>query len=326
MNRRDTVIAMLALGAAPFARAQQVGRIPRVGYLQTSTRKQQLHLVKAFEDGLSDHGYRVGQNLLIEYRFADGDVARLPALAAELVQLQVDVILTGANPPTVAAWKITKAIPIVTAFTSDPVGAGLIASLARPAGNVTGLTSDTGDEIYGKRLELLREVVPTLSRVAVLWNPDFPPNQRRWTAIREIARKLKLELVSKEMRGPEDFKPVFDAVAKERVRALLVLFDTMVFNYRDQIGNLIAKQRLPTISEATDMAEVGLLLTYGVDPRDLWRQAATYVDKILKGAKPSDLPVAQPTKFELVVNLKSAKSLGIKVPQSVLIRADRVIE
>ena len=324
MNRRNAVITFLALGAAPFARAQQAGRIPRVGYLQTSTRKQQLHLVKAFEDGLSDHGYRVGQNILIEYRFADGDVERLPALAAELVQLKVDVILTGANPPTVAAWKATKTIPIVTAFGNDPVGTGLIASLARPGGNVTGLTSDTGDEIYGKRLELLREVVPKLSRVAVLWNSGFAPNRDRLKAISESARKLKLELRSKEMRGPDDLNTVFDAMANERVHALLVVLDTMVFNSRDQIGSLAAKHRLPAISEG--MVDAGFLLNYGADPRDLWRQAAAYVDKILKGAKPGELPIEQPTTFELVVNMKTAKAMGLAVPQSILLRAERVIE
>ncbi|MBI3371979.1 MAG: ABC transporter substrate-binding protein [Betaproteobacteria bacterium] len=326
MNRRDTVLALLGLGAAPLAGAQQTGKTYRVGYLQTSSRKQQLHLVKAFEDGLVDHGYRIGQNIIIEYRFADGNVERLPGLAAELAQLKVDVFLTGANPPTVAARQSTKSIPIVMAFGNDPVGSGLVASLARPAGNITGLTSDTGDEIYGKRLELLREVVPKLSRVAVLWNADYAPNRNRLKLMNEIAPKLKLELLSKEMRGPDDFKTVFDAIANERVHALLLMLDTMVFNYRDRIGSLVTKHRLPAISEAGDLADAGLLLTYGVNARDLWRQAAAYVDKILKGANPADLPVAQPTKFELVVNLKTAKALGLKIPQSVLLRVDRAIE
>jgi putative ABC transport system substrate-binding protein len=326
MNRRDTVLALLALVAAPLAEAQQTGKTYRVGYLQASTRKQQLHLVKAFEDGLYDRGYRVGQNIVIEFRFADGRLERLPALATDLVQLNVDVIVTGSNPSTIAARQATKTIPIVMTFGNDPVGAGLIASLARPAGNVTGVTADTGDEILGKRLELLTEVVPRLSRVAVLWNPNFAPNQNRWKVTTDVARKLGLELRSMEARGPDDLESAFHAMAKDRAQALLVLVDPVLFNYRDQIGSLATTNRLPAISELGDLAVAGLLLSYGVDPRDLWRRAGGYVDKILKGDKPADLPVEQPTKFELVINMKAAKALGPKIPQSLLIRADRVIE
>lgn len=306
--------------------AQQTGKIYRVGYLQGSTREQQLHLVKAFEDGLRDLGYRDGQNIVIEYRFADARMERLPALAADLVRLNVDAILTGSNPGTVAAKQATKTIPIVMAFGNDPVGAGLIASLARPGGNITGVTADTGDEIYGKRLELLKDVIPKFSRVAVLWNPDFAPNQGRWRVTSDAARKRGLQVLSMEARGSGDLQSAFDAMTKERANALLVLLDPIMFNYRDQIGTLATKNRLPVISEARDQAVAGLLLTYGVDPRNLWRRAAGYVDKILKGAKPSDLPIEQPTKFELVINGKTAKALGIKIPNSILLQADEVIQ
>ena len=327
MNRRDTVLALLALGAAPrIVGAQQTGKIYRVGYLQGSTREQQLHLVKAFEDGLRDLGYRDGQNIVIEYRFADARMERLPALAADLVRLNVDAIVTGTNPSTDAALQATKSIPIVMAFGNDPVGAGLIASLARPGGNITGVTADTGDEIYGKRLQLLKDVIPKFSRVAVLWNPDFAPNQGRWKVTSDAARKLGLQMLSMEARGSDNLELAFNTMVKERANALLLLLDPVLFNYRGQIGTMAAKNRLPAIAELRDMAVAGLLLTYGVDPRGAWRRAAGYVDKILKGAKPSDLPIEQPTKFELVINGKTAKALGIAIPQSLLLGADEVIQ
>lgn len=327
MNRRDTVLALLALGAAPrIVGAQQSGKIYRVGYLQLSTREQQLHLVKAFEDGLRDLGYRVGQNIVIEYRFADAKMERLPALAADLVRLNVDAILTGTNPSTIAARQATKSIPIVMAIGTDPVGAGLVASLARPGGNITGLTADTGDEIVGKRLELLKNVNSKLSRIAVLWNPDFAPNQGRWNVTSDAARKLGLQLLSKEARGSGDLESAFDAMVKERANALLVLLDPVLYNFRAQIGSLAAKHRLPAVSDVRELAVAGLLLTYGVDLPGLWRRATAYVDKILKGAKPSDLPIEQPTKFELVINGKTAKALGITIPQSVLLQANEVIQ
>ena len=325
MRRREFLASLVAL-AAGNAGAQQTGKIYRVGYLQGSTREQQLHLVKAFEDGLRDLDYRVGQNIVIEYRFADARMERLPALAADLVRLNVDAIVTGTNPSTVAARQATTTIPIVMAFGNDPVGAGLIASLARPGGNVTGVTADTGDEIFGKRLELLKNIVPKLSRVAVLWNPDFAPNQGRWKVTSDAVRKLGLQVLSMEARGSDDLESAFNAMVKERANALLVLLDPVLFNYRGQIGTMATKNRLPAVAELRDMAVAGLLLTYGVDPRGAWRRAAGYVDKILKGAKPSDLPIEQPTKFEMVINLKTAKALGLTIPQSVLLRADEVIE
>jgi len=325
---RRAFLGALALAAAlpREARAQPAGRVYKVGYLQTSTREQALHLLKAFEGGLRDLGYRVGQNVVIEERFAQARVERLPELAADLVRLNVDVIVTGVNSNTIAAKQATTTIPIVMTSGNDPVGAGLVASLARPGGNITGLSQDTGDEINGKRLELLKDVLPKLSRVAVLSNPDFAPNQARWKATADAARKLGLALLSAEARGLDDLERAFASMTKERAGAFVVLGDAVLFNYRGQIGSMATRNRLPAISNVKEYAEAGLLVSYGVSLPDMWRRAATYVDKILKGAKPADLPVEQPTKFELVINLKTAKALGLTLPQSFVARTDQVIE
>ncbi len=322
---RLAVLALAILGMPLAADAQPAGKVYRVGYLQTSTREQQLHLVKAFEDGLRDLGYRVGQNVVIEYRFAEARPERLPSLAAELVRLKVDVIVTGINSNTVAAKQATTTIPIVMANSIDPVGAGFVANLARPGGNITGVTQDTGDEMFGKRLELLKDILPRLSRVGILWNPAFAPNQGRWKATADAAGKLGLALLSVEMREPDDLERAFASIRKERAGGLVVMSDGVLFTYRDRIGSMAISNRLPAISTVSEWAEAGLLLTYGASLRDLWRRSATYVDKILKGAKPGDLPVEQPSKFELVVNLKTAKALGLTIPRSVLGRADEVI-
>jgi putative ABC transport system substrate-binding protein len=329
MQRRD-FITLLGSAAAtwPLAvRAQQpAGRVYRVGYLMIASREQQLHLIDAFEEGLRSLGYRVGENVVIEYRLANGEMERLPALAADLVRLGVDVIVTGANPNTVAAMKATTTIPIVMTTSADPVSAGLVASLARPGGNVTGLTQDTGVEIYGKRLELLKETPPNPSRVGILWNPDFAPNQSRVESMREAARALGLTLVPVEARRLDALEQAFATMVGERAQALVVLPDPVLFNYRGQVGEMALRNRLPGVSSVREYAEAGLLLTYGVDFRDLFRRSAVFVDKIFKGAKPADLPVQQPTKFELLVNLKTAKALGVEVPTSLLQRADEVIE
>jgi putative ABC transport system substrate-binding protein len=331
IKRRAFIAALAgaaATGAWPLtARAQQsAGRVHRIGYLQGSSREQQLHLVKAFEDGLRNLGYRIGENIVIEYRFANAEMERLPALAADLVRLGVDIIVTGNNPNTVAAMQATMTIPIVMTNGVDPVSAGVIASLARPGGNVTGLTQDTGDEIYGKRLELLKDTLPNLSRVAVLWNPDFATNLGRLKAMREAAQALGLTLLPVEWRGPDALEQAFATMVRERAQALVVLGDPVLFNYRGQIAATVLRNRLPAVSAVREQAEAGLLLAYGVDLRDLWRRAAVFVDKIFKGAKPGDLPVEQPTKFELVINLKAAKALGITIPAGLLLRADEVIE
>jgi putative ABC transport system substrate-binding protein len=329
MKRREFV-RILGGAAATWplaARAQQpAARVYRVGYLTVASREQTQHLIKAFEEGLRSLGYRVGENVVIEYRFADGEMERLPALAAGLVRLGVDVIVTGTNPNTVAAMKATATIPIAMTNSIDPVSAGLVASLARPGGNVTGFTADTGDEIFGKRLELLKETLPNLSRVGILWNPDVAPNHSRLTSIREAAPALGMTLVSAEARGLDALEQAFATMVRERVQGFVVLSDGVLFNHRGQIAVMALRNRLPAASTQSEYAEAGLLLTYGVDFRDLFRRSAVFVDKIFKGAKPADLPVEQPTKFELVVNLKTAKALGIDLPPTLLARADEVIE
>jgi putative ABC transport system substrate-binding protein len=328
--RRREFITLLGGAAATWplaAPAQQpAGRVFRVGYLTIASREQQLHLITAFEEGLRSLGYRVGENVVIEYRFADGELERLPALAADLVRLGVDVIVTGVNPNTVAAMKATATIPIVMTNSTDPIGSGLVASLARPGGNVTGFAADAGYEIFGKRLELLKETLPNLSRVGILWNPDFAPNLARLKSMRETTEALGLTLVPAEARRLDLLEQAFATMVRERAQAFVVLSDGVLFNCRGQITAMALRNRLPAASTQKEYAEAGLLLTYGVDFRDLFRRSAVFVDKIFKGAKPADLPVEQPTKFELVINLKTAKALGIIVPPTLLTRADEVIE
>ena len=328
--KRRAFIALVGGAAAGMplaARAQQPGgRVYRVGYFALGSREQQIHLSKAFEDGLRSLGYRVGENVVIEYRFANGQLERLPTLAEELVQLGVDVIVTAAHQNTVAAMKATTTIPIVMTNSVDPVGAGLVASLVRPGSNVTGFGVDAGDEIFGKRLELLKETLPNLSRVGILWNPDFAPNRSRLTSMSEAAQALRLTLVPAEARGLDALEQAFAAMVRERAQAFVVLGEPVMFGNRGQIAAMAIRERLPAISTAKEYAEAGSLLTYGPNLQDQFRRSAGFVDKIFKGAKPADLPVEQPTKFELVINLKTAKALGLEVPPSVLARADEVIE
>ena len=329
MKRRDFITLLGGTAATwPLAvRAQQpAGPVYRVGYLAITSRATSLHSVKAFEQGLRSLGYRVGENVVIEYRFADGEMARLPALAADLVRLGVDIIVSGTNVTTVAAMKATTTIPIVMTNSAEPVSAGLVASLARPGGNVTGFSSEPGEEIYGKRLEFLKETRPSLSRVGILWNPDFAPNQERLTSIREAAPALGLTLVPDEARGLDALEQAFATMVRERAQVLVVLSDGVLFNCRGQIGVMAVRNRLPAISAVREYVEAGLLLSYGIDLPDQFRRSAVFVDKIFKGAKPADLPVELPTKFELVINLKTAKALGIDVPPTLLSRADEVIE
>ncbi|MBR1127125.1 ABC transporter substrate-binding protein [Bradyrhizobium iriomotense] len=312
----------------PFgARAQQPVRWRyRVGYLASASREQTLRNVGAFEAGLRSLGYRAGENVVIEYRFADGDMGRLAALATEVVGLGVDVIVSGTNATTVAAMKATRTIPIVMANSAEPVSAGLVASLARPGGNVTGFSSEPGDEINGKRLEFLKDTLPNLSRVGILWNPDFAPNQDRLASLREAAQALGLTLVPAEARGPDMLEQAFATMVRERAQVLVVLSDGVLFNHRGLIGVMAVRNRLPAISAVREYAEAGFLLSYGTDLPDQFRRSAALVDKILKGAKPGDLPVERPTKYELVINLQTAKALGINMPPTVLTRADVVIE
>jgi putative ABC transport system substrate-binding protein len=283
---------------------------------------------EAFRQGLRDLGYAEGRNLVIEYRDAEGKFERLPALAAELVALKVDVILAGSTPHAVAAKQATRTIPIVVASVGDPVSSGLVTSLARPGGNVTGL-SILAPELVGKCLELLKQAVPGVSLVAVLWQPGAAGERtvRDMLKAAEVAaRALGVRPQFVEARGPADFDRAFSDMTKARAGALTVLGTPMFFNERRRLVELTAKNRLPAVYPLREYVDAGGLMAYGPNLADLFRRAATYVDRILKGAKPADLPVEQPTKFELVINLKTAKALGLTIPQSVLGRADRVIE
>ena len=329
MKRREFITLLGGATAWPLAaRAQQpAGRAYRVGYLGIPSREQMpLYLTRALEEGLRSLGYRVGENVAIEYRFANGERERLPALAADLVRLGVDIIVTGFNPITVAAMNATTTIPIVMTTGVDPVSAGLVASLARPGGNVTGLAADAGGEILGKRFELLKEALPNLSRLGIMFNPDFAYNRTRLTAMTETARALGLTTIPVEARGLDALEQAFELMVRERAQAFVMQGDNVLFNYRGQIAEMALRNRLPAASLQRELAEAGFFLTYGADFGDLYRRSAVFVDKIFKGAKPADLPVEQPTKFELVSNLKTAKALGISVPPIMLARADEVIE
>jgi putative ABC transport system substrate-binding protein len=329
MKRREFITLLGGATAWPLAaRAQQpAGRVYRIGYQSIGSREHTLGYINAFEEGLRTLGYRVGDNVVIEYRFANGEMERLPSLAADLVRLGVDIIIAhGGNPSAVAAMKATTTIPIVMTGTIDPVGTGLVASLARPGGNVTGVVADAGGEILGKRFELLKETLPNLSRVGILWNPDVAVVRNRQILMTETARTLGLTTIPVEARGLDALEQAFAMMVSARAQAFVMQGDSVLLSYRDRIAEMALRNRLPAASLQRELAEAGFLLTYGADYRDLYRRSAAFVDKIFKGAKPADLPVEQPTKFELVINLKTAKALGIIVPPTLLTRADEVIE
>ena len=310
------------------AEAQQAAKIARIGYLSNNLAGNP-PAREAFLQGLRDLGYVEGRNLVIEYRDAEGNAERLPALAAELVALKVDVIVAATGTPAVlAAKQATKAIPIVFTAAADPVTSGLVASLARPGGNVTGLSNVT-PELVGKWLELLTQAVPGVSRVALLWEPGSMPERTDKDILRAAdvaARALGVRLQVIDVRGPADFDKAFSDMTKERAGAVTVMGSTMIISERRHLVDLAAKHRLPAVYTWRWFVDAGGLMAYGPDFADMFRRAATYVDKILKGAKPADLPVEQPTKFELVINLKTAKALGLTIPPSLLQRADQVIE
>jgi putative ABC transport system substrate-binding protein len=328
--RRREFITLLGGAAATWPLAtsaqQPAGRVSRVGYLGIPSREQALHLIKAFEERLRSLGYRDGDNVAIEYRFANGELERLPALAAELVRLGADVIVASSNPGTVAAMKATTTVPIVMIGGVDPVSTGLVASLARPGGNVTGLTPDAGSEILGKRFELLKEILPNLSRVGILFNPDVAFNRSRQTSMTATARTLGLTTIPVEARGLDALEQAFAMMVRERAQAFVMQGDSVLYNNRRQIVEMALRNHLPAASLQKEYADAGFLLTYGADTQDLYRRAAGFVDKIFKGANPAELPVEQPTKFELVINLKTAKALGVIMPPTLLARADEVIE
>jgi len=314
--------------AAPLAtEAQQATTIARIGWLGTQAAGGP-HLLEAFRQGLRDLGYTEGRNVVIEYRYSAGKSEQLPALAAELVALKVDVIVAANTPAALAAKRATRTIPIVCPAFPDPVATGLVTSFARPGGNVTGL-SFFGPELVGKRMELLKQAMPGISRVAVLLVPtDVAEGQGEATlkAAEVAARRLGVRLQIVEARGPGDIDRAFSDMTKERTDALTLLGGRMLFEERGRVVKLAAKKRLPAVYGLKEYVDVGGLMAYGPNVQELFRRAATYVDKILRGAKPADLPVEQPTKFELVINLKTAKALGLTIPPSLLARADQVIE
>jgi len=327
MDRR-AFLGALGLLAAPLAAEAQQGTMPRVGWLSlfSGSDPQVQRSVDFFRQALRDLGHVEGQSIAIEYRWAEGKSERLLDLAMELVRLKVAVIVAqGGVPPAQAAQRATKAIPIVLSGPADPVAAGLVASLARPGGSITGPTL-LSDQLMGKGLELLRELVPKVTRVAVLWNPTNPGNTHQLRGAEAAAAASGVRLLPVEARAPAEIDGAFVAMARERVGALLVVLDVLFYDRRERITALAAKNRLPAVYPHNVFADAGGLMSNAGSRSDLYRQMAVYVNKILKGAKPADLPVEQPTKFELIINLKTAKALGLTIPPSLLQRADQVIE
>jgi ABC-type uncharacterized transport system substrate-binding protein len=325
MKKKITVLALCALLCAlsVSAQAQQPKKVPRIGYLAPGSRSSVS--VEAFQQGLRDLGYIKGQNVVIEYRYAEGMADRVPNLAAELVQRKIDVIVVSGTPATQAVKNATKTIPIVMVSVTDPVGTGLVASLAHPGGNVTGL-SNLYENLGGKQLELLKEAFPKTSRVAVLWDPANASNALWLGQLKVASSALRVTLQPVEVHVPDDLDPAFAAIKREGAGAFCALANTLVGTYGARIIDFAAKSRLPAMYPESRFTNAGGLMSYGANFADLYRRAATYVDKILKGAKPADLPVEQPTKFELVINLKTAKQIGVTIPQSVLYKADKVIK
>jgi len=318
------VILVSALAVA-LAEAQQPTKIPRIGFLGNSTPALEENLVGPFREGLRDLGYVEGKNILIEYRWAEGKYDRFPALISELIGQKVDVIVTAGTPASLAVKKAAPSIPLVMMAVGDPIGTGLIESLAQPGGNVTGLTSIAPD-LEGKRLELLREVIPKLSHVAVFWNPANPIQVILEKEVQAAARAFRMKVLSLGVQAPEQFDNAFATIRRERPGALLVLADRLFLHNRVPIMNFATQHRLPGVYAYLELVEAGGLMSYGPSYADMHRRAATYVDKILKGRKPADLPVEQPIKFEFVINLKAAKQIGLTIPPNVLVRADRVIK
>jgi putative tryptophan/tyrosine transport system substrate-binding protein len=319
------VLSLLVASLGGQAQQSQPAKLPRIGYLFLQPFAATAHLRDAFRQGLRELGYAEGQNIAIEFRNAEGRPERLLDLATELVRLKVDVIVAAPEASVEAAKHAAKAIPIVMAVSFDPVGRGFVASLARPGGNITGL-STVSPELTGKRLELLKEMIPKLSRVAVIWDAESSRYSDQMKEMRAAAQTLKVRLESVSLSGASpDFEAAVQTVRSGGVEALIVVDSSRAFGQRVQIAAVAAKHRLPALAGFREFAQAGGLMAYGASLPDMHRRSATYVDKILKGATPADLPVEQPTKFELVINLKTAKALGLTIPQSLLVRADEVI-
>jgi putative tryptophan/tyrosine transport system substrate-binding protein len=327
MNRKLWLLPVLLLTSFNLVEAQQPTKIPRIGYVSgTGNATNQGPYVEALRQGLRDLGYAEGKNIAIEYRGAEGKSDRYPSLINELVQLKVDVLVVPTLPAILAARQATKTIPIVMVTNADPVATGLVESLARPGGNITGLSTLTQD-LSGKRLELLTDVVPRLSRVGVLRDVDSQTSAIAFLEYEATARALKVQLQSLDVRGPNpNLEGAFQAAVKGRNNAIITITNSNLFLQQKRIVDLAITNRLPSMYQGTTWVESGGLMSYSTDDLAVYRRAATYVDKILKGTKPADLPIEQPTKFEFVINLKTAKQIGLTIPQKVLIRADKVIK
>ena len=307
------------------SQAQHKGHVPRVGYLGTSSASLEAELVNAFREGLRERGYVEGQNIVVEYRWAEGNYQRFPDLIADLVKLKVDLILTAGTPGALAAKRATQTIPIVMAVTGDAVATGLVSSLARPGGNLTGLTT-MAPELEGKRLEILRELVPKLATLVVLLNTSNPFTAIQSEQTKISAKSLGIQVQPIDLQRPEDLKDAFARFARQRPDAMTMVADRFLLAHRAEIVEFVAKTRVPAMYPYRDFVVAGGLMSYAPSYEDLFRRSATYVDKILRGAKPSDLPIEQPTKFEFLVNVKTAKTLGVPIPPSLLLRADHVFE
>jgi ABC-type uncharacterized transport system substrate-binding protein len=328
MSRRILILFCLLITVCLItaaAEAQQRTKVPRIGYLGAYSPSAGALLLDAFRQGLRELGHVEGQNIFIDYRWAEGRPDRLAALAGELTDLRVDVIVTHSNAAVAAVQRATRTIPVVVAVMGDPVGSGFVASLARPGGNITGL-STLAEGMAGKWVELLTEAVPKVARVTVLAVTQTPAHRTSWTEVQAAAQALQLTLQRQEIVGPDEIEYAFASLIKGRAQGLIVLPHAVTLAHRKQIVGLAEKNRLPAIYPDRQFMESGGLMSYGTNFSDLHRRAAVYVDKILKGAKPADLPVEQPTKFELVINLKAAKQIGLTIPPNVLARADKVIK
>ena len=321
-----TALAALSLLPRHEVAGQETGKVPRIGFLAVGSREGRAFMIEGFRQGLREHGYVEGQNIIIEYRFSEDRNDRLPALAAELVAMKVQLILASGTPASFAAKEATSTIPIVMGgIAADPVATGLIASLAHPGGNITGMTM-MSSHLSGKRLELLKTTLPRLARVAVFWNPPNPAYGPILKELETAAQSLRLTLHRLEVRVPADFEGAFEAAVRQRAGALIAPGDPLVTNRPRMVADVALKHRLPTIMENKEFVLAGGLLSLGLDLVDSYRRAATHVDKILKGANPAELPMEQPSKFDLAVNLKTARVLGLTIPPSVLVQATQVIE
>src|SRR6476659_5978224 len=326
MQRREFITLLSGIVAAlATARAQQPAKIPRIGFLGNSTATMEANLIGPLRDGLRELGYEEGRNVIIEFRWADGKYDQFPALVAELLAAKVDVIITAGTPATLAIKKATSTVPLVFIAVGDPVGTGVVPNLGRPGGNITGLSSIAPD-LEGKRLELLREVVPKLSHVAFFLNPANAFHTASMRQARVAAESLGIKLQPMEVNKSEQLDGAFASIVKEKPDALLILADRVFLHNRKRMMEFAIQQRLPSVNAYRELVEAGGLISYGPSYEDMHRRAAVYVDKILKGTKPADLPIEQPTKFTLLINLKTAKTLGLTVPPTLVARADELIE